>query len=172
MFGFLLSLLLLVSFIIYIVFKKPISELDHRTLALNRLISVSAVMVNCFEAIVIIIIWHYKLILPNLMTQSKNVISHVLVFAVNLVGIAFVGVINHRIRVMGQFSFLFLLLTNSTFNISIASACIGIVICCYVIKTDEDHDFLLIKSHNLRKMVHLFILAFLFWKVLDHFNFS
>ena len=68
MFGFLLSLLLLVSFIIYIVFKKPISELDHRTLALNRLISVSAVMVNCFEAIVIIIIWHYKLILPNLMT--------------------------------------------------------------------------------------------------------
>lgn len=55
---------------------------------------------------------------------------------------------------------------------SIISACLGILFSVYAIKTDEDHDFLLIKYHNIRKIIHLVLLSFFCWKIFDHLTIS
>lgn len=70
---------------------------------------------------------------------------------------------------LGLFNLLFaFLMESNNQSFSIASSLVGIVVSLYIIRTDEENDFLLIKGHNLRKIMHLALTVFFVWKVVDH----
>lgn len=131
-----ISVILICCFIVFIILKKPINELDRWAVTLNKLIIASSIFVYIFEVIIFNILWHFKTKVIAIFS-SKGEREYLAACIVGFFGILFIVVLNSRVRMMGLFNIVFIfLIDKDDLSFSIAASFVGGIIALYVIKTD------------------------------------
>lgn len=100
-------------------------------------------------------------------SQSTTAILELSVLALGSISLLKVVLINHRIRMMGVFFPLFIFVANLNLTVSFVDEMVGTVICIYMMHTDEASSFLLLKGHNIRKILHFILISYFAWRLID-----
>lgn len=99
----------------------------------------------------------------NYIQERPNYLLWICVTSIIVVVVVF----NYRIRVMGRLFIIYFIFNNLIVGLTLFNSVIGVFVCAFVIHTDEDHEFLLIKQRNLRKILHLVLLFFFVWNFIN-----
>lgn len=134
---FAIALVLIASFIAYVTLKKPMTELDRLAGLLNKLVTLSAVLIYVLELGLFCIVWHYKNKVFAFFAGTGP--SHYFyLFLVSLVALLSVMLINNRIRLLGHFSFFLVFFVSQDQVMSIALSLVSIGFGLYCIRVDEN----------------------------------
>lgn len=83
-----------------------------------------------------------------------------------ILGSIIIGIINYKIRVYGIFLLPSIFLLNMRDDLDMITSLLNIIIGLYLLQSDKNNTSLIFYGHNIRKIIHLVLIGFYFWKIM------